>query len=120
MSNNSKQMVFNFNVIQTHNSHDCESVEVNGRQGMSRRNDLRIGNLITIFGQTPTGFKTVKTIVERMNRKYKSNYTYNDVYPTLRKMEKAGILTRDGGAWTLVPQARALYQGAIKNRRSGK
>lgn len=109
----------NFNATQTHNRFDCEPSHGGGRYGMTRRVDLRIGYIITVFGQTPTGFTSVQAIVDRLNRNHKgAGYTYNDVYPTLLRMrDEAGIVTFRSGTWALSPKAKEVWSKIERNVR---
>ena len=110
----------NFNVVQTHNNFDCESTTKDGRSGMSRRVDRRIGYIITALGQTPAGFQTVSHLVTRLNKLHKgAAYRYGDIYPTLIRMGTVGLIRRDsGGAWILTDKAREKFQAINKNLRS--
>ena len=101
-----------FQVSQTHNKQDCE-VSVDGsRIAVTRRVDQRVGFIITVLGKSPFGFKSVQSIVNRLNTSFKgASYTYNDVYPTLLRMrDEAGIVKHtSAGAWVLTPKAREVW-----------
>ena len=116
----SKQAM-NFNVIQTHNNFDCEPIQVDDRNGMKRRVDLRIGYIMTVFGHVPTGFSSASSIVERLNDLHPgANYKYGDILPTLKRMETLGLVSREGGVWNLtasVQKVRAKYSKVEKNLR---
>jgi len=115
-----KTIAMGFNVTQTHNRYDCETAHSSGRYGMNRRVDLRIGYIITVFGQTPTGFKSVQSVVDRLNRTYKgAGYNKNDVRHALHRMrDELGIITlTSSGGWVLSPKARAIYSKVSKNLR---
>jgi hypothetical protein len=107
----------NFNLSQTHNKFDCEPAHSNGRYGMVRRVDLRIGYIITALSATPSGFNTAQNVVDKLNRSHKgAGYTYNDVYPVLRKMVAVGIVS-DNGGWKLTPKGKATWAKVEKNLR---
>lgn len=115
---NASQVTMNFNVVQTHNKFDCEPHHTGGRYGMSRRVDLRIGYIITVFGQTPTGFASIGHVVERLNKLHKgAGYTYSDIYPTIQRMKSVGLISQRQTGWFLSDDARAKYNAIVKNLR---
>lgn len=110
----------NFNARQTHNRFDCEYSKDGGRHTMIRRVDLRIGYIITAFGETPSGFVSVQAVADKLNRMHKgANYTFNDIYPTLVRMrDQAGIVeNHTDGSWTMAPKARSIYSKIEKKVR---
>lgn len=118
MSKRKSPIVMNFNVVQTHNKFDCEPLDGSDRHGMSRRVDLRIGYIITVFAQSPTGFNSVGDVVNRLNKLHKgAGYTYNDVYPTILRMKGVGLISQRASGWFLSEDARAKYSAITKNLR---
>jgi hypothetical protein len=112
-----KKLAMSFNVTQTHNRYDCETAHSSGRYGMNRRVDLRIGYIITVFCQTPTGFKSVQSVVDRLNRTYKgAGYNNNDVRHALHRMrDELRIVTyTSSDGWVIKPNARAIYSKVSK------
>ncbi len=120
MNNDNKKM--NFNIVQSHNRHDCK-IE-NGRYGrriIYRSVAVRIGYIITAFGRSPRGFCSISDLVAVMNKMFKgAMYHYNDIYPTLKRMsDEAGIVERNEttGLWTLSKKAQSTWNKVEKNLR---
>ncbi len=115
---NEKQIHMNFNVVQTHNKADCEPHHEGGRYGMIRRVDKRIGYILTVFLQTPTGFSSLGPVVERINKLHKgANYRYGDIYPTVLRMKEVGLIRQTASGWSVPSDAREKFAKFDKNLR---
>jgi hypothetical protein len=97
--------------IRSFNKRDCKVSTVEGRTQVEVDMEYRMGLVVRAMAKAPKECDSPEALMNFLNRKQANKYSDVDMRSTLKKLRKAGIVSKANG-WRLTPTGLARFQGA--------